>query len=225
MSGIFITATGTDIGKTYVASGLIRRFRRGGKPVDAIKPVATGFDPAQPETSDTGQLLAALGRPATPENIARISPWRFRAPLSPDLAAAREGRALDFDELVEFSNKVAGACVGTLVVEGIGGIMVPLDTRHTVLDWMCSLRIPLVLITGSYLGSLSHTLTSLEVLHQRGVSPRAVVVNESAGSTVSLADTISSLSRFSPRTPVIGLKRDDAATLEAALTEIVEMIS
>lgn len=225
MSGIFITATGTDIGKTYVTSGLIRRFRREGKPVDAIKPVATGFDPAQPDISDTGQLLAALGRPATPENIAHISPWRFRAPLSPDLAAACEGRVLDFEALIEFSNKAARECTGTLVVEGIGGIMVPLDASHTVLDWMCALRIPLVLVAGSYLGSLSHTLTCLELMRERGVSPRAVVVNESAGSTVALADTISSLSQFSRRVPVIGLKRDDAVTLEAALTEIVAIIS
>ena len=97
MNAIFITATGTDIGKTYLAIQLIRHFRGNGQAVDALKPVVTGFDPARPESSDTGQLLAALGRTITSVEVDRISPWRFAAPLAPDLAARREGRALDFD--------------------------------------------------------------------------------------------------------------------------------
>ena len=77
MTAFFITATGTDIGKTFVASGLIRQWRAAGQQVDALKPVATGFDPASAAASDAGVLLAALGRPVTPAEIDRISPWRF----------------------------------------------------------------------------------------------------------------------------------------------------
>src|SRR5579871_163369 len=95
MSAIFITGTGTDVGKTFVASSLVRLFRQMGRTVDAIKPVVSGFDPQTAETSDPGILLEALGRPVTPEEIERISPWRFREPLSPDLAAAIEGRRID----------------------------------------------------------------------------------------------------------------------------------
>ena len=93
MSAIFITATGTDIGKTFVAAGLIRHLRAAGRSVDALKPVVTGFDPLDAAASDTGVLLSALGRPVTPAEIDRISPWRFRAPLSPDMAARRENRS------------------------------------------------------------------------------------------------------------------------------------
>src|SRR5204863_9804111 len=80
MTAVFVTATGTDIGKTFLAAGLIRHCRAGNRMVDALKPVATGFDPGAPEWTDTGLLLAALGRPVTPAEIARVSPWRYAAP-------------------------------------------------------------------------------------------------------------------------------------------------
>ena len=97
MSAIFITATGTDTGKTFVAAGLIRHWRGAGRTVEALKPVVTGFNPATAAASDPGVLLAALGRPVTPTEIERIAPWRFAAPLSPDMAAQRENRAIEFD--------------------------------------------------------------------------------------------------------------------------------
>ena len=159
MSAVFITATGTDIGKTFVTAGLIRHLRASGRDVDALKPVVTGFDPAHPEASDAGVLLAALGRPVIAAEIARISPCRFSAPLSPDMAARRERRDIDFDALMDFSAGAVARAKGTLLIEGIGGVMVPLDDRHTVLDWMVALTCPVMLVTGSYLGSLSHTLT------------------------------------------------------------------
>ncbi len=92
MTAIFITATGTDVGKTFVAASLIGHLRQMGRVVEAIKPVVSGFDPTQAATSDPAVLIKALGVPVTPQAIEQISPWRFRAPLSPDLAARREGR-------------------------------------------------------------------------------------------------------------------------------------
>src|SRR5437588_345204 len=93
MSACFVTATGTDIGKTFVARGLIRALRRQDRAVAALKPVLSGFEPAEAAGSDSGLLLSALGRPVTPEEIARISPWRFAAPLAPDMAAVAETHA------------------------------------------------------------------------------------------------------------------------------------
>ena len=221
MGAIFITATGTDIGKTYVASGLIRQLRAQGRAVDALKPVVTGFDPAQPRASDTASLLAALGRPITPDEIARISPWRFSAPLSPDLAAKRERRRLDFDALVDFSRRAVRGHVGTLLIEGIGGVMVPLDARHTVLDWMSALGAPVVLVAGSYLGSISHTLTGLDVLRRRGLGILAIVINETPGSTVTVAQTIESVSQFAEAIPVIDLARQRADSESVAFDRIM----
>ena len=224
MSAIFITATGTDIGKTYLATALIRNWRDKGRAVDALKPVMTGFDPARPEASDGGQLLAALGRPVTSDEIARISPWRYAAPLSPDFAAAREGRALDFDQLLNFSREALRKHPEELLIEGIGGVMAPLDARHTVLDWMTALKIPVLLVTGSYLGSISHTLTAFDALHRRELSVRAVVVNETPGSTVTVAETIGSVSRFAQPIPVLALSRSAGHDAGSQIERIAEFL-
>jgi dethiobiotin synthetase len=217
MSAIFITATGTDIGKTFVATSLIRHWRAAGQQIDAMKPLATGFDPASPAMSDTGLLLAALGRPLQPAEIDRISPWRYAAPLSPDMAARKEGKAVDFGALVDFCRRAIAACPGTLLIEGIGGVMVPLDEKHTVLDWMAALDIPIVLVTGSYLGSLSHSLAALNAMRSRTIAVAAVVLNETAGSTVSMADTEATLGRFATPIPIVPLPRGGLVDALASL--------
>lgn len=206
MSAIFVTATGTDIGKTFVSAGLLKHWKAAGQPAEAIKPVSTGFDPAEAEGSDAGLLLRAQGKPATVEEIERISPWRFAAPLSPDVASSRERRTLPFDELVDFSKRAMKAAKGHLLIEGVGGVMVPLNDRHTVLDWMVELDAPLIVVTGSYLGTLSHTLTCLDVLKRRDLTIRALVVNETPGSSVPFSDTVSRLKCFASGTPIVALR-------------------
>ena len=111
MSAYFVTSTGTDVGKTFVTAGLIRHLRGAGAAVDALKPVVSGYDSSVVETSDPAVLLKALGKPVSAAEIERIAPWRFRAPLSPDLAAAREQRAIDFTELIAFSRRAVAARV------------------------------------------------------------------------------------------------------------------
>src|SRR5476651_1577676 len=102
--------------------------------------------------------------------------------------------------------------------------MVPLDARRTVLDWMSALKVPLLLVAGSYLGSISHTLTCLDVLRRHELSVRAVVVNETSGSTVSVVDAIDSMSRLVQPTPVLALSRsggDDAGSQIARIAELL----
>ena len=223
MKAIFVTGTGTDIGKTFLTAGLIRHFRVAGRAVDALKPVATGFDPANAETSDPGVLLAALARLVTPDEIERIAPWRFAAPLSPDMAARKAGRVLDFDALVDWCRGAVARHTGTLLIEGVGGVMVPLDERHTVLDWIVALRIPAVLVAGSYLGSLSHTLTALDALRRRDIAIRALIVNETPGSAVALGDTVATLAHFADAVPVLPLPRP-AATAHPVFGEIAALL-
>lgn len=207
MAAYFVTSTGTDIGKTFVTAALIRYLRESNQPVAALKPVVSGYDSSVADTSDPAVLLTALGRPVTAHEVDRIAPWRFRAPLSPDLAAAREGRRIDFDELVEFTRAAINAATGPLFIEGVGGIMVPLDGRRTVLDWMSELNIPLLLVVGGYLGTISHTLTALDVLAQRKLAVAAIVVCENRRDTVELDDTVASISRFAGSIGVVGLPR------------------
>ncbi len=209
MSAIFVTATGTDIGKTFVTAGLIRALRTQGCSASALKPVVSGFDMGTAETSDPGLLLQAMGQTVTPEAIARLSPWRFRAPLSPDMAAVREDRMIDFAELMAFCRDEITSAEGTLFMEGVGGVMVPLDSRHTVLDWIAALDIPAILVAGTYLGTISHTLTALNALASRSIIVRAIVLNESESAPVSAAETAETIANFVPVIPTITIPRGD----------------
>jgi dethiobiotin synthetase len=205
VTAIFITATGPDVGRTLVVASLIRHFRQSGRAVDAIKPIVSGYDPAQAAASETGMLVSALGLPFTPESIDRISPWRFRAALSPDLAARQEGRSIDVDGVVAYCQSAIDHRRDILLIDGIGGIMVPLDETRTILDVMMALRLPLILVAGSYPGTISHTLTALDSLFRRDINVLATIVSETQGSGIPLDEVVAAIARFAA--PVIGLPR------------------
>ena len=207
MTALFVTGTGTGIGKTFVTAGLIRHWRGLGLGIHALKPVVSGYEPADMAASDPGVILSALGRPLDSEQVHRIAPFRFAAPLSPDMAARCEGRVLDYNAMLDYCQRSIAAQRGLLLIEGVGGAMVPLDEQHTVLDWMVALSLPVVLVTGSYLGTISHTLTCVDVLHRRGLSITALVVNESEGSAVPLDETAETIARFVAPVPVVTLPR------------------
>lgn len=205
MTAIFITATGSDVGKTQVVASLIRQFRQMGRSVEAIKPIVGGYDPAQAAASDTGILISALALPFTPESIDRISPWRFRTALPPDLAARQEERTIDIDALVAFCQSAVSERRDILLIEGVGGIMTPLDGHRTTLDVMMALQLPVILVAGTYRGAISHTLTALDSLFRRDMNVLATIVSETPGSPIALDDVVSAVSRFTA--PVIGLPR------------------
>lgn len=223
MSGLFVTGSGTGVGKTHVLCGLVAELRARGVAPRVMKPLVTGFDADAPALSDTGALLAALGRPVDARSIEAVSPWRFTAALSPDRAAEREGRSIDFGQLV-------GACrarspAEPLLIEGIGGVMVPIDREHTVLDWIAALEMPALLVAGSYLGALSHTLTAALALRAAGIALAAVVVSESTDAALGLGEHKATLERFLAPAPVLTWPRNAThadppllETLEAHLT-------
>lgn len=213
-----MTGSGTDVGKTYITCRLLRSLKAKGHSCRAIKPVASGFDATDPAAADTGRLLEAMEYPLTAAQVERVSPWRFATPLSPDMAAAREGRApVPFDTLVAYCKDQIAS--GTTLIEGIGGVMVPLDDTHTVLDWIAALRIPVVLVAGSYVGTLSHTLTAMGMLEARDLEIAAVVVSESLDSAARLDETVSSLAAFLPATRVFGVPRNTGAESDDALVD------
>jgi len=205
VTAIFITATGTDVGKTFVVASLIGLLRQMGRTVDAIKPIVSGYDATLAAASDPGVLIGALGLPFSPEAVDRVSPWRFRAAVAPDLAARREGRSIDVDAVVAYCQGAIERRRDILLIEGVGGIMVPLDERRTILDVMMALRAPLILVTGSYRGTISHALTALDSLFRRDLNVLATIVNETPGSSIPLGDVVASIGRFTD--PVIGLPR------------------
>ena len=123
------------------------------------------------------------------------------------MAARREGRPIAFQEVIEFCRRSMASRSGVVLIEGIGGVMVPLDDRHTVLDWMSVLRIPIILVAGSYVGTVSHTFTALEVLARRNLDVAGVVVSESGGSAASLADTVATVQHFAASIDVVAIPR------------------
>lgn len=205
---LFITATGTEIGKTYITAGLIRAGRAGGADIRALKPIVTGFDPAVPAGADPVILADALGLTADAETLARISPWQFKAPLSPDIAAAREGQKIDFSAVSATCRAASDAAAksgATILIEGIGGVMVPIDPAHTVRDLIAETGLPALLVTGSYLGAISHTLTAIEAMSAREIPLAGIIVNETPGSTVATEDMIRSLQDRLQALPIAGL--------------------
>jgi len=206
MTALFITSSGTGIGKTFVTLKLIAELKAAGRRVRALKPVASGFDAARPADSDTGEVLRALELEPTAANVDAVSPWRFTAPLSPDMAAARERRTIPFDALVAHC-RAAGRSGDVTLIEGIGGVMVPLDAEHTVLDWIAALEVPTLLVVGSYLGTLSHSLTAVAALRARDVTIAGIVVSESEEQPVPAAETAATLARFTAPVPIRVLPR------------------
>lgn len=211
MPAYFITATGTGIGKTLMTCAFAYQAHNQGKQVRALKPVISGFDQQNPQESDTGQILQSLGRAITLENIEQISPWRFAAPLSPDMAARQEGRNIQFADIVKFCQQAAALDPDLLLIEGVGGVMTPLTNTRTVLDLIVALQIPVILVTGSYVGTLSHTLTAVHALTSNHISIHRLIISESEDGPP-LEETKSSLKNFIKNMTIQTLPRLEAGT-------------
>jgi dethiobiotin synthetase len=217
MPALFIAGAGTEIGKTYVTAALTRRLIADGCRVRTLKPLASGVpapdDPAFAE-SDTARLLAAQGLAPSPEAVEACSPWRFTAPLAPDQAAALEGRALALSDLIawcraEIARGEANRAEDVLLIEGVGGLMSPVTPDATGLDWLRALGIPALLVSGSYLGAISHALTACETLRLHAVPLRAVAVSESPGAPTP-PETVAAAIRPRVAAPVFCIGRGES---------------
>lgn len=207
MPSLFVTGTGTDIGKTYVSCALIHALKARGAVVDAFKPVVSGFDPKDAAGSDPARLAAALDAPG---DVFRIAPRRYLAPLSPNIAARLEGQVLALDDMViDAVARAAELRDGLLLVEGAGGVMSPLTDRETNLDMIAALGAPVLLVAGSYLGTISHVLTALVALGQAGAQVSAVVMSQSLDAP-DLDQTAQALTPFLNGVPLFLAPRAEA---------------
>ncbi len=164
-----MTGTGTGVGKTVLTAAIVAALRARGEPVTARKPVVTGLDdPADPDWPRDHELLAALSG-STPE---QVSPQTFGPAVSPHLAAALAGTELDPAAIVDSVR----AATPPLVVEGVGGLLVPLTERFGVADLAVELGLPLLIAAHPGLGTINHTLLTLEAARARGLQVQAVVL-------------------------------------------------
>ena len=174
MRGLFVTGTDTGVGKTVVAGALAAALRAGGMRVAAYKPVVTGLDePPEPGWPRDHELLAAAAgmRPDA------VAPHCFGPPVSPHLAAELAGATLSLDAMVTAASAAAAeAHAEALIAEGVGGLLVPLTATATVRDLAVALRLPLIVAARPGLGTISHTLLTLEAARAAGLRVAAVVL-------------------------------------------------
>jgi len=216
MKKYFITATGTDIGKTYLTTALNNQLRTVyEKNTYTIKPVISGFDKDNRD-NDTSLIIDSLGIKYNDENINKISPFRFSLPLSPDMASEKQKVELSYQSILEFCKKTimkhdnkntnTDDC---MFVEGVGGVMSPICVGKTNLDLIADLDISVILVCGSYLGSITHSLTAIKTLEERKINISSIVICESCESEVDPDDLIKSMKAFTDH-KIVFIKRSDS---------------
>ncbi|HZL37285.1 MAG TPA: dethiobiotin synthase [Tepidisphaeraceae bacterium] len=184
--GLFITATDTDVGKTVVAGAIANWFARRGARVGVFKPVATGcVHRREGLVSEDAEFLAHCADAAAPLDV--ICPQRYAEPLAPSVAAARAGRPVNWEAIQQALDEIA-AQSDVLIVEGVGGLMAPMDERHTVRDVIGWLGLPAVVVARPGLGTLNHTLLTLAALREAKLAIAGVVVNRYPADSASVAE-------------------------------------
>jgi dethiobiotin synthetase len=136
-----------------------------------------------------------------------MTPIRFRAALSPDQAARREGARVTADAAAAACRPVLASAMGPVLVEGAGGVMTPLNGSETMLDLALALGLPSIFLAGSYLGAISHALTGLAAMRARGAGVALVLVNETPDSPVDLRETVDTLKTHAQGAPVLAIPR------------------
>ncbi len=176
--GLFITGTDTGVGKTVITGAIAALMRRAGKNVGLCKPIATGCR-CQGDTliSDDGLALAACARSDLPQSL--ITPITYEPPLAPAVAAEKIGRAVDDRRIFGALAEIDRGC-DVLLIEGIGGWMVPLDEKRTVADLAVALGYPVLVVTRPNLGTLNHTALTCNAIQQAGLPIAGLVVNGAA---------------------------------------------
>jgi dethiobiotin synthetase len=170
--GCFVTATDTGVGKTVVAAAIVAALRAQGRSVAAFKPVVTGTnETVDPDWPPDDELLAR----AAGARAAEVTPAHFGPPASPHLAAELAGTRLDPERIVAHARR-ASATADTLVVEGVGGLLVPLTPEYLIRDFARELALPLIVAARPALGTINHTLLTLQAARLAGLTVASVVL-------------------------------------------------
>jgi dethiobiotin synthetase len=169
LRGVFVTGTDTGVGKSVVAASVCAALAARGERVAAFKPVVTGLDDGPGEFGHDHELLAAVANAGqAPDDVA---PYRFGPPLSPHFAAELAGERIEPAQLLE-----AARAYQLLVCEGVGGLLVPITTGYLVRDLAIDLGLPVVVVARTGLGTINHTLLTVEAARTAGLHVAGVVM-------------------------------------------------
>lgn len=178
--GLFVTGTDTDVGKTFVASAIVRRATALGFRVGAIKPIATGCERRGDHffSTDASELIQSLGREI---EHSRVAPIVFERPLAPVTAARLEGVEFTLDTILKRTREAMdfwiSESVDMMIIEGVGGLLCPIARRATVADLAIALDYPLIVVASRGLGTLHRTLSTVEAALSRGLRVAGIVLN------------------------------------------------
>jgi dethiobiotin synthetase len=208
MRGLFVTGTDTGVGKTYVTAALACLLRGQGRTVRVSKPVATGAAwTGDRWLADDTRLLANAAGDDRPDEV---TPWAFPEAAAPPVAARQDGVALTLGGLADAARRRA-ADGAVLLVEGVGGLLCPLTETETVADLAALLTLPLLIVTHCALGTLNHTLLTVEVARGRGLAVAGVVVSATRPVRGLAEETaVAELRRLLP-VPLLAMVPHDAA--------------
>jgi dethiobiotin synthetase len=170
LRGFFVTGTGTEVGKTVVAAAITRTLAERGQSVAVFKPAVTGLE--EDGESDHALLRRAAGSTQSNEEIA---PYRYRPPASPHLAALLAGEEIERKRLISSARAAAGSA-DAIVCEGVGGLLVPLSRDYLVRDFAVDLGLPLVVAAAPGLGTINHTLLTIEAARAAELALAAVIL-------------------------------------------------
>lgn len=224
MRGFFVTGTDTGVGKTHVSCDIVRDLRKRGHRVGAYKPVCSGVRIASNGRSvwdDVEELRNALGGDVSED---QISPQRFDAPLAPPLAARQEGRSVDLVGLQSGFDSWRSQC-DLLIVEGAGGLLCPLTERETMADLAMRFQLPLLIVARLGLGTINHTLLTIEAARARGLQIVGVLLNEATPLPVDDISINTNAVEIALRglVSVLGIRRHQAASWVSRVGEPIQL--
>ncbi len=194
--GVFVTATDTEVGKTMIAGAIAQCLHRQGKRVGVFKPAASGCrvgDDGEMISDDASFLARCAGMDADDD----VTALRFAEPLAPNVAAERAGQTVDIEAIVAGYKRIAaaGECV---VVEGVGGLLCPLSDDFWVIHLAELCRLPIVIVARPGLGTINHTLLTLQAARAAGLTVAGVVINRYPTDTDDVA-TITNVRQIAER--------------------------
>ncbi|OGW37182.1 MAG: dethiobiotin synthase [Nitrospirae bacterium GWC2_56_14] len=189
IKGLFITGTDTGVGKTYVAAGIAKALRSAKIDVGVMKPVETGCRPR------SGKLIprdaeALIRAAAVRDPLSLVNPYRFQAPVAPSVAAQIERKTINPGKILR-SFKTLSQRHRFMIVEGAGGIMVPLAQGYLFLDLAEALGLPVLIVARPGLGTINHTLLTIDALRSRRMMIAGIVINDGQGGQQGLAEATS----------------------------------
>ena len=196
-AGVFVTGTDTGVGKTLVTAAVALGLKRLGRTVGVMKPIETGVSPSSVGRSDAALLRGVI---ESEETLGAVCPYQFEPPVAPLAAANAERRKIELN-IVRQVYRLLASRYDHMVVEGIGGVRVPITSKGDVMDLVAALKVPVIVVGRAGLGGINHALLTIEALRRRKIPLVALVLNRTE-------PVRSAMMRFQEKATVEALRRE-----------------